>query len=119
MITMSKDDCVFCRIAKKSIPSKLVFEDDDILAFEDINPQAPVHIVVISKAHVERVSELSDKDALLAGKMVMAAKKIAKQRGVEGSGYRIVINCNKDGGQAVFHLHLHLLGGRAMAWPPG
>jgi histidine triad (HIT) family protein len=116
---MQKDDCIFCKIAAKKIPSKAVYEDDEIVAFEDINPQAPVHIVVISKNHIEKLSDLAEKDSQLAGRMVMAAKNIAKENGIQESGYRIVMNCNKDGGQAVFHLHLHLLGGRAMKWPPG
>ena len=116
---MQKDDCLFCKIARKIIPSKVVFENKDVVAFEDSNPQAPVHIVVISKAHIGKVSDLAETESQLAGNMVLAAKKIAMERGIQESGYRIVMNCNKDGGQAVFHLHLHLLGGRTMHWPPG
>jgi histidine triad (HIT) family protein len=116
---MHKDDCIFCKIIDKSIPSKVNYEDDLMMAFDDIDPQAPVHVVVVSKDHVEKLSDLKEENEYLIGRMVMAAKKIAKGRGIEGSGYRVVINCNKDGGQAVYHLHLHLLGGRAMKWPPG
>ena len=114
-----KEDCIFCKIALKKIPSKTVFEDKDLVAFEDIDPQSPVHIVVISKKHIEKLSDTGDEDTELIGRMVMAAKRIAKERGIQESGYRVVINCNKDGGQAVWHLHLHLLGGRPMHWPPG
>ena len=116
---MQKDDCLFCKIAAKQIPSKIVLEDKDLMAFEDIDPQSPVHIVVISKEHIEKLSDTGDRDTLAIGKMVMAAKRIARERGIQESGYRVVINCNKDGGQAVWHLHLHLLGGRPMHWPPG
>ena len=116
---MSKDTCIFCKIIKKEIPSKMVFEDNDIMAFEDITPQAPIHIVVIPKTHIEKVSDLTDRDIGLIGRLVLIAKNIAKEKKIQESGYRIVMNCNKDAGQAVFHLHLHLLGGRAFTWPPG
>lgn len=116
---MDKEDCIFCEIVKKGIPAKIVFEDNSILAFEDVKPQAPIHILIIPKAHVERVSDLMESSANLVGWMVVVAKNIAKQKGIEGSGYRIVLNCNKDAGQEVFHLHLHLLGGRKFTWPPG
>ena len=116
---MGREDCLFCKIVKREIPAKIVFEDPRVLAFEDMNPQAPVHILVIPKEHVEKVSDLTEKSAETAGQLILAAKKLASQRGIEESGYRIVINCNKDAGQAVFHLHLHLLGGRKFSWPPG
>lgn len=116
---MLKGDCLFCRIIKKEIPAKIVFEDTNVLAFEDIRPQAPVHIIIIPKRHIERLSDLTDGDGKAAADLVLAAKNIARQKNVHDSGYRVVINCDKDGGQAVFHLHLHLLGGRALAWPPG
>jgi histidine triad (HIT) family protein len=116
---MSDASCIFCKIAKKEIPAKIVFEDKDFVAFEDIRPQAPVHILVIPEYHIERVSDLKEENIDLIGKMVLAAGKLAKDRGVQESGYRIVLNCNADAGQEVFHLHLHLLGGRRFAWPPG
>lgn len=116
---MHKADCVFCKIARKDIPAKVVFENDRILAFEDVNPKAPVHILIIPKDHIEKASDLTESNIRLAGELVLAAKTLADQKGVSGSGYRIVLNCNKDAGQAVFHLHLHLMGGRKFAWPPG
>lgn len=114
-----QDGCLFCRIAKREIASKIVYEDKDIMAFEDTRPQAPAHFLVIPKEHIARVSDLEEANAKLIGRLVLAAKDIARIKGVSVTGYRIVINCNRDAGQAVFHLHLHLLGGRAMAWPPG
>ena len=116
---MSDTSCLFCRIAKKEIPTKIVFEDKALVAFEDIRPQAPVHILVIPRNHIERVSDLKEENTSLVGQMVLAAKKLAKDRGVQESGYRIVLNCNADAGQEVFHLHLHMLGGRRFNWPPG
>ena len=116
---MNNSNCLFCKIIKKDIPSNIVFEDNKILAFEDINPQAPVHIVVIPKYHIDSVAALKDENIHLVGSLVLAAKEIAKKKGVQESGYRIIFNCNKDAGQAVFHIHLHLLGGRKFAWPPG
>lgn len=112
-------DCIFCNIAAKKIPAETVYEDNDLVAFNDINPQAPMHAVVIPKKHIERVSDLKPEDADLAGRMILAANRIAKKTRVADSGYRIVINCNKDAGQAVFHVHIHILGGRRMNWPPG
>jgi len=116
---MGTDSCIFCKIVKKEIPAKTVFENNDILAFEDIRPQAPVHLLVISKHHIAKISDLSDEDTDLVARMVLVAKEMAKDRKIADSGYRIVINCNQDAGQDVFHLHLHLLGGRKFAWPPG
>ena len=116
---MGKEDCLFCRIAKKEIPSKIVREDPDLVAFEDVNPQAPVHILIIPKEHIEKVSDLAERNIEIVGRLVLAAKNIAKEKGIQESGYRIVMNCNRDAGQAVFHLHLHLLGGRKFSWPPG
>ncbi len=116
---MFKEGCVFCGIVKKEINAKIVFEDNKILAFDDIKPQAPVHVVVMPKYHIDRLSHISDEHVNLAGRLVLAAKKIAGEKGIEDSGYRIVLNCGKEGGQEVFHLHLHLLGGRQLAWPPG
>jgi histidine triad (HIT) family protein len=116
---MSGNECVFCRIAKQEIPAKIIFKDKGIVAFEDIRPQAPVHIVVIPEHHIERVSDLREGNSDLIGRMILAAGKLAGDRGVRESGYRIVLNCNADAGQEVFHLHLHLLGGRKFTWPPG
>lgn len=114
-----KDTCLFCKIIKREIPSKIVFEDDAIMAFEDKEKQAPVHILVVPKYHIEKLSDLTDEDASLIGKLVIVAKDIANEKAVQESGYRVVMNCNRDGGQDVFHLHLHLLGGRRLNWPPG
>lgn len=116
---MDKKECIFCKIARKEVPSKIVFEDADILAFEDLRPQAPVHMMVIPKAHIEKVSDIKEENMRLIGSLVLAAGNIARQKGIEESGYRLVINCNRDAGQEVFHLHLHLLGGRKFTWPPG
>ncbi|MFA5143112.1 MAG: histidine triad nucleotide-binding protein [Candidatus Omnitrophota bacterium] len=116
---MEKQDCLFCRIARKEIPSKIVLEDSSVLAFEDVNPQAPVHVLLIPKEHIEKISGLSERHIELVGRLILAAKDIASRKGVQESGYRIVMNCNRDAGQAVFHLHLHLLGGRKFSWPPG
>lgn len=116
---MAKNDCPFCKIANKEIPARIVFEDSDIVAFEDISPQAPVHVLIIPKDHIERVSDLNAANCDIAGRLIFAANRIAAERGVKDSGYRIVFNCNKDAGQAVLHLHLHLLAGRIFSWPPG
>lgn len=116
---MDNGSCIFCKIARKEIPSKVIFEDREVIAFEDARPQAPVHIIIIPKSHIEKVSDLQDRDTDLAGKLILRAKDIAKGKHIQESGYRIVMNCNKDAGQAVFHLHLHLLGGRSFSWPPG
>lgn len=110
-------DCLFCKMVEGIIKPDVVFEDDVVLAFRDINPQAPVHILVIPKRHVATMNDIDDLG--LAGHLLLAAKAIAKQEGLAEDGYRVNINCNKKGGQEVYHLHLHLLGGRQMAWPPG
>jgi histidine triad (HIT) family protein len=109
--------CLFCKIINKEIPSSLVYEDDKVLAFNDISPKAPVHILVIPKQHVTSVSELED--ISVVSDLFAAMKKIAKDKGIEESGYRIVVNHGADAGQAVPHLHFHLLGGRPLSWPPG
>ncbi|MFH1190442.1 MAG: histidine triad nucleotide-binding protein [Candidatus Omnitrophota bacterium] len=116
---MSKDDCIFCKIARKEIPAKIVFEGRKLLAFEDVNPQAPTHILIIPKDHIERVSDLAEGDARLIADLVLSAKSLAERKRIHLSGYRIVLNCGGDAGQEVFHLHLHLLGGRKFSWPPG
>jgi len=116
---MADTGCVFCRIIKKELPAKVVFENEKVLAFEDLKPQAPIHIIIVPKQHIPKVSDLEEDTKGLAGELVLTANAIAARKGIDKSGYRIVINCNRDGGQLVFHLHLHLLGGRTMAWPPG
>jgi histidine triad (HIT) family protein len=111
--------CLFCRIVAGEIPAKKVFEDDDVVAFEDINPQAPMHVLVVPKTHVATLNDLGADDDRLVGGMVRRAAAIAAERGHAPRGFRTVFNCNADAGQTVFHLHLHVLGGRAFAWPPG
>jgi len=111
--------CLFCKIVAGEIPAKRVHEDDDLLAFEDINPQAPLHVLVIPKRHIPTLNEMSAADDALVGQLTRRAAAIAKERGFDGSGYRTVINCNRDAGQTVFHIHLHLLAGRSLGWPPG
>ena len=107
------EDCIFCKIIKGEIPSNKVYEDDEILAFKDINPMAPVHILVIPKKHIESADEISEEDELLIGKIFTVIKRLAKENHLD-NGYRIVNNCGEDGGQAVKHLHFHLLGGRKL-----
>lgn len=112
-------DCIFCKIVGGEIPATKVYEDGDILAFDDVNPQAPVHVLVIPKRHVATLNEVDPDDAELMGRIVLAATKVAKIKGLEDSGYRLVTNCLEGAGQAVFHIHTHVLGGRPMRWPPG
>ena len=109
--------CLFCKMVTGEIKADVVFEDDTVLAFRDINPQAPVHLLIIPKAHIATLNDLDD--ALLAGRLLQTAVKLAKQEGLSEDGYRTVFNCNRKGGQEVYHLHLHVLGGRQMIWPPG
>ena len=112
-------NCLFCKIVAGEIPATKVYEDDRLIAFNDINPQAPMHVLVVPRQHIPTLNDLSKKDDDLVGAMVRAAAGIAKDRGFDGPGYRTVFNCNAQAGQTVFHLHLHVLGGRVMAWPPG
>jgi histidine triad (HIT) family protein len=112
-------DCIFCKIGAGEIPSDKVFEDDSILAFRDIQPQAPIHIVIIPKRHIETMNDFTEADSGLISDMMLACKRIAAEQGLSENGYRIVINCNSDGGQSVSHIHAHVLGGRRMSWPPG
>ena len=112
-------DCLFCRIAKREIPGSVVYEDDHVLAFNDIKPQAPTHVLVIPKRHIESLNDLKPGDDQIVGELVRRAAAIARERGIEAAGFRTVFNTNRDAGQTVFHIHLHLLGGRSMAWPPG
>lgn len=111
------DACLFCRIIRKEIPAKIVAENEDCVAFRDINPQAPVHILIVPRAHIPSVKEVTDPTTV--GKLTSMATDLAQRAGVADGGYRLVINTNADAGQTVFHLHLHLLGGRIMSWPPG
>ena len=112
-------DCLFCKMIAGEIQPDIVFEDDEVLAFRDVNPQAPVHVLVIPKSHIATTNELTPEHAGLVGKMVLAARQIAADEGVAEPGYRMVMNCNSEAGQSVYHIHLHLLGGRPMNWPPG
>lgn len=111
--------CIFCNIIKKKIPSMIVYEDELSVAFEDIHPQAPVHTIVIPKKHIPTLLDLSDDDAKILYHLFSVANKIARDKGIANKGFRIVSNCNSYGGQTVYHIHLHLLGGRHMHWPPG
>ena len=111
--------CLFCKMVSGEIKPNTVYEDSDVLAFRDIHPQAPVHILVIPKKHIATLNDLNQRDEDLVGKLITTAARIAKESGVAESGYRTVMNCNADAGQSVFHVHLHLLGGRVMRWPPG
>jgi histidine triad (HIT) family protein len=113
------DSCIFCKIAENRIPSKKVFSSDTLVAFHDIKPQAPVHIQIIPREHIATLNNLEPRHQPLLGEMVLAAKAIARDMGLADNGYRLVFNCEKDGGQEVYHIHLHLLGGRPMRWPPG
>ena len=113
------NDCIFCKIAKKEIPAKIVYEDDNILAFDDIRPQAPVHVLVIPKAHWASLNDVPDAEQGILGDILIKAREIAQVKGVRESGYRIVLNTAPDSGQDVFHIHFHILGGRRMTWPPG
>ena len=112
-------ECLFCKIVARTIPAALVYEDDLVVAFDDINPQAPTHTLVIPRKHVTSVADLQDSDVGLLGRLMLTGNKIAKLKGVTDAGYRFVINAGAHGGQSVFHLHLHVLGGRHLAWPPG
>ena len=112
-------DCIFCKIIAGDIPSKVVYEDDHVLAFRDLNPEAPTHVLVIPKTHISTINDISESQAELVGRMYLAAKKVAEIEGIAEEGYRTVMNCNARAGQTVFHIHLHVLGGRDMRWPPG
>ncbi|MGD2074202.1 MAG: histidine triad nucleotide-binding protein [Gammaproteobacteria bacterium] len=112
-------DCLFCKMVSGEIEPDKVYEDEAVLAFRDIDPQAPTHVLVVPKEHVSTLNELDRDSAGLIGKMMLAATEVAKREGIAEPGYRTVLNCNEQGGQSVFHIHLHLLGGRRMRWPPG
>ena len=112
-------ECLFCKIADKQIPAKIIYEDEDVIAFDDINPQAPQHKIIIPRKHIATLNDLSTDDPALIGKMVQSATNLAKELNIADHGFRLVMNCNAGAGQTVFHIHLHLLGGRSMTWPPG
>ncbi len=112
-------DCIFCKMANGEIRPDVVYEDDQVLAFRDLNPQAPTHVLVIPKRHISTLNELGPADAELTGRLFLAAREVAEADGIAERGYRTVINCNAEAGQSVFHVHLHVLGGRPMRWPPG
>jgi histidine triad (HIT) family protein len=111
--------CLFCKIVAKQIPSKIALEDEDVFAFHDINPGAPTHVLVIPKKHIKSLDEASADDQALLGKLLLACQRVAREAGLVEGGYRVVSNTGPDAGQSVFHIHFHVLGGRAMAWPPG
>jgi histidine triad (HIT) family protein len=112
-------DCIFCKIARGEIPSQILHQDDELTAFRDIRPQAPTHVQIIPKRHIDTILDLGLADERLIGKMVLLANRLAQKEGLADNGYRLVFNCKSYGGQEVYHIHLHLLGGRRMAWPPG
>ena len=113
------NECLFCKIVRHEIPASIEFEDDRVLAFNDVNPQAPTHVLIVPKRHIATLNELSVEDDQLLGEIVRRSALIAKARGISAGGFRTVFNTNREAGQSVFHVHLHLLGGRSMAWPPG
>ncbi len=112
-------DCLFCKMVSGDITPDIVYETETVLAFRDINPQAPTHVLIIPKKHIETLADMAEQDVLLMGEIMLVAKKVAEIEGIAESGYRTVFNCKQDAGQEVYHIHLHLLGGRKMKWPPG
>lgn len=112
-------DCIFCKIAAGDIPATTLYDDGEVLAFRDINPEAPIHLLIIPRKHIPTLNDLTEVDAALIGRMYLAAKQLAAELGVADGGYRTVINCNRNAGQLVFHIHMHLLAGRELGWPPG
>lgn len=112
-------NCIFCKIVTREIPADVVYEDDEVMAFNDINPVAPVHVLITPKRHIPAVSSLSESDERLVGRIILTAARLAQEKGVSTSGFRVVVNEGRNAGQSVDHLHFHLLGGRAIGWPPG
>ncbi|OPX55466.1 histidine triad (HIT) family protein [Oceanospirillum multiglobuliferum] len=112
-------DCLFCKLVAREIPADILYEDDQVIAFRDISPQAPTHVLIIPKRHISTLNDLQEEDCALVGRLQFTAQKIAKTLGIAEEGYRVVMNCNEQGGQTVYHIHMHLLGGRSMTWPPG
>jgi histidine triad (HIT) family protein len=116
---MSEQDCLFCKILSGDIPADIVYESDTAIAFRDVNPQAPTHVLVIPRKHIATINDLGEADQQIVGSLYLAAKEVASAEGISDEGYRAVMNCNEGAGQSVFHIHLHVLGGRALGWPPG
>ena len=112
-------DCLFCQIIAKKVAANIAYENEELIAFHDINPQAPEHILIIPKKHIATIDEIEPTDAQLLGNMILCAKKLASNLGLSDKGYRLVFNVNQHGGQEIYHIHLHLLGGRQLSWPPG
>lgn len=112
-------DCIFCKISQKELPATIVYENEHVVAFDDLHPRAPIHKLIIPRKHIATLNDLKSEDANLVGQLYLAAQKLAKEAGIAEVGYRVVMNCNAGAGQAVFHIHLHLLGGRTLNWPPG
>lgn len=112
-------DCLFCKIIKREIPADIVYEDDHVLAFNDISPQAPIHQLIIPKQHISTLNDIDEADLALVGRLQFTAAKLASEQGFAEDGYRVVMNCNEMGGQTVYHIHMHLMGGRAFTWPAG
>ncbi len=112
-------DCIFCKIIQGEIPADVVLENEDVLVFRDLNPQAPTHLLAIPKKHIATINDIQPEDAEVVGKLFLAARQAAADEGLTENGYRVVMNCGKDAGQVVFHIHLHILGGRKFTWPPG
>lgn len=112
-------NCIFCKIIAGQIKSDILYKDEDIIAFSDINPQPPVHILIIPKRHIEKISDLDKDSSLITSKLILVANRLAKERSLKDDGYRLVFNCGPLAGQEVYHIHLHLLGGRKFTWPPG
>jgi len=113
------DNCIFCKIINKEVPSKIVYEDERVLAFDDINPRAPIHVLLISKEHYGTLNDIPEEKKDILSHLLLKARQIAQEKGIAENGYRIVLNTERDSGQEVFHIHFHLLGGRQMKWPPG
>ncbi|WP_437316946.1 histidine triad nucleotide-binding protein [Sorangium sp. So ce385] len=111
--------CIFCKIANKEIPSKVVLEDEHVIAFHDVNPQAPTHVLVIPKRHIAGIAQAAPEDEAVLGRLLLAARQVAEKTGIAEAGFRTVVNSGANAGQTVFHLHVHVIGGRPMAWPPG
>lgn len=116
---MSNPDCIFCKIAAGDVDTDIIYQSDELVGFRDLNPQAPTHVLIIPRRHISTINDFTESDAELIGQLFVAAKEIAAQEGISERGYRVTMNCNAGGGQSVFHVHLHLLGGRQFTWPPG
>lgn len=116
---MSRNDCLFCRILAGEIPADIIYESDTAVAFRDINPKAPTHVLIIPRKHIATINHIEEEDQAIVGSLYGAARQIAEAEGLADAGYRVVMNCNEAAGQTVFHIHMHLLGGRVLTWPPG